>query len=115
MSKLESMNEELLKKVQETASSSQSNYSLLSQVMELQMQLKNATSLLGARIIKDDDKKTCFYTGLPTYKVFYGIFTLLEPIVTSNSRLKSRLLLVDELFMVLMKLRLGITNEDIAY
>ena len=47
--------------------------------------------------------------------MFYGVFTLLEPIITKNGCSKSKLSLLDKLFMVLMKLRLGIANEDIAY
>lgn len=80
-------------------------------------QLKTKNKLLklcikfGAHCIKDDDKKTCFYTGLNKYSVFHSLFTVLSPLFPYQRHV----CLIDELFIVLMKLRLGIPHEDLAY
>ena len=37
------------------------------------------TQKFGANLIQDDNKKTLFYTGLPTYKIFSNLFDLLQP------------------------------------
>ena len=76
-----------------------------------ELQLKLGKCGFGANIIKDDDNKTTFYTGLPDYSTFYGLFTLLEPVMIHNSQRP----LIDDLFAVLVKLRLGLPNEDLAY
>ena len=60
------------------------------------------------------DSKVCFYTGLPTYKVYYGLFKLLEQLMNKDSS-KSSCSLFDEFLLVLTKLRLGIPSGDLAY
>ena len=52
--------------------------------------IKHLTVLLnkvqfGAKILKNDDAKTRFYTGLPTEEVFDTIFTILEPLAGKRS------------------------------
>ena len=68
----------------------------------------------NAQSLMDDDDKVCFYTGLPSYKVFKGLYLLLEPLLKKDYN-KSSISLLDELLMVLMKLRLGVPNEDLGY
>jgi hypothetical protein len=68
-------------------------------------------SVFGARVIKDDDQKTKFCTGLENYKLFLCLFRLLQPLVKPDRRS----MLIDEFFLVLMKLRLGVPNNDLAY
>jgi hypothetical protein len=68
----------------------------------------------GAKMIANDDRSTCFYTGIPSYEQFYGLFQLFEPLVSEDVS-KSVFSLEDEFFMVLLKLRLGTPNEDVAY
>lgn len=64
----------------------------------------------SVNIIQGNDQMTKFYTGLPTWGVFLHIFCFLSPYVTPSSRL----CLEDELFMVLVRLRLGLFLQDIA-
>ena len=88
--------------------------SLVLQIKQLQLQLNRVAVKFGADFIKDDDTKTCFYTGLPSYQLFHGLFDLLYPVMSENSR-KTPHSLLDELFIVLVKLRLGIPYDDLAY
>ena len=67
-----------------------------------------------AASLKGDDKKVTFYTGLPSYAAFQGLFKLLEPLLSKDES-KSHLSLDDELLLVLMKLRLAVPNDDLGY
>lgn len=73
-----------------------------------------AANRFGARSLQNDDRKVLFYTGLPSYEVFDGLYHLLEPLV-SKKLSTSRCSLADELLIVLMKLRLCVPNEDLGY
>lgn len=68
--------------------------------------------LFGASFIKDNDNKTNFYTGLPTYKLFLCLFHQLQPLFNSAI---SRRPLIDKFFVTLVKLRLGVQHMDLAY
>ena len=61
--------------------------------------------------IEDSDVRTKFYTNLPTYMIFTILFDLLSPLMKKSIKLS----LKDELLLCLMKLRLNLTNEDLAY
>ena len=76
---------------------------------------RHLTKRFGACYLDEDDNKVCFYTGLPTYKVFNGLFRLLEPLMRNDGAVKSYSLLFDEFLMVLMKHRLATPNEDLGY
>lgn len=65
-------------------------------------------------ILQGDDKKTCFYTGLSTHKLFMCVYELLEPLMIEKNPRLSRSELLDEFLLVLMKLRLGIPHKDLA-
>lgn len=58
-----------------------------------------------------DDVRTKFYTGLSTWYLFTLLFNFLSPYV----RKPRQLTLMDELFLVLLKLRLNLHSEDLAY
>ena len=64
--------------------------------------------------LDEDDEKVRFYTGLPTFKLYHGLFKLLEPLLMKEVS-KSCCTLFDEFLMVLIKLRLGVPNDDLAY
>ena len=85
--------------------------------------------------IKDNPDMFQYYTGFPTYKVFLAFFTFLGPAVEylihsekgagklqttstivalKTGRIRA-LQPVDELLMVLMRLRLGLLEQDLAY
>ena len=68
----------------------------------------------GAHSLQNDDRKVLFYTGLPSCEVFDGLYHLLEPLVSKNLK-NSRCSLADELLIVLMKLRLGVPNDDLGF
>ncbi|XP_069136298.1 uncharacterized protein [Argopecten irradians] len=83
----------------------------------------------GVHKIQDNDEKTRFYTGLPTFTVFLWLFNFLKPkaekmrywVGQKTSSLTDRqrpstgsLELVDQLFAVLMRLRLGLLVADLS-
>ena len=72
--------------------------------------------LLVFEDIESDDSKVNFYTGIPDAKTFLALFEELEKGMekeTENGRPRS-LRLIDEYFMVLMRLRLGLLLEDLS-
>ena len=114
--------------------------SLLAQVKELEKTVvdlkKQLSSKFAVSTIGHDDRKVAFYTGFPTYNDFMACFRYLGPAVSnlvywsSNSQkqessgtpLRSkapsgrarRLQPVDEFFMTLVRLRLGLLEQDLA-
>ena len=102
---------------------------------EIQKQLASLEdkSQLHVDIIQNNDHKTRFYTGLPNWPTFLAVFQYLEPkasrmtlwcggktskqtatLPSSKPGRKRKLALIDELFAVLMRLRLGLLLEDVA-
>ncbi|XP_048737564.2 uncharacterized protein LOC125652413 [Ostrea edulis] len=80
--------------------------------------------------IANDDAKTKFYTGLPSFAVFMWLFNSMRPkaermrywigsntYLTADRQRKSKgsLELVDQLLAVLLRLRLGLFTSDIAH
>ena len=65
--------------------------------------------------IRDDDKRTKFYTGLTTFYLFQTLFNFVVPVVQMLQKMPGKLSLMDEFLIVLMKLRLGLLNEDLGY
>ena len=63
--------------------------------------------------MEGDDKQTQFYTGLPSYAVFTSLLNLLLSVMSkdANHGLHPR----DQFLLVLMKLRLALANDDLAY
>ena len=53
--------------------------SLRRDVEELQSKLALSVMKFGAHMIAENDEKTLFYTGLPTYYIFKEFFDYLEP------------------------------------
>ncbi|KAK3088592.1 hypothetical protein FSP39_021029 [Pinctada imbricata] len=79
------------------------------------------------RKIKDNDAATKFYTGLPAFALFLWLFNFLRPkaermsywtgskINEERSRFRtSALSLIDQMFSVLMRIRLGLYVQDVA-
>jgi hypothetical protein len=73
------------------------------------------SATFGVTMIKGDDKATCFYTGLSRYSTFDGVFNILLPLVPLKKAELAELSLIDEFFCFLVKLRLGVPNQDIAF
>ena len=62
---------------------------------------------------KHDDEKVKYYTGLTNYTVLMGLFSFLESNISHTSR--NRLSKFQQLLLTLIKLRLNLTIQDIAY
>ncbi|XP_053402411.1 uncharacterized protein LOC123548416 isoform X2 [Mercenaria mercenaria] len=71
--------------------------------------------------IAQDSSSVMFYTGLSNIETFYALFDELKDIDRNNAGNESKrydlgmLRKVDELLLVLMRLRLGLLIEDLAY
>ena len=61
----------------------------------------------------NDDEKVQFHTGLPDYKVLKSVFDLVSPYVETKSNAK--LSKFQQFISVLMRLRLGLLEQDVAY
>lgn len=61
----------------------------------------------------NDDHQVHFYTGLPTYSVFVALLNLLVGVMSKH--LSHGLSVSDQFLLVLMKLRLAVPNQDLAY
>jgi hypothetical protein len=81
-------------------------YNLHAEMLTHRLKMK----IFGAMMLVDDEK-TCFYTGLVSYSIFHGVFSLLM----KQNRRYTALSLEDELFLVLVKLRLAMSIADMAY
>lgn len=101
--------------------------------------LKKEVGLLQSKIekrrfclanMKSDESKICFYTGFPNYATLLACYQFLGPAVNSlvydsnkqlvegdsSKRCRSRTLTPkDEFFLVLVRLRLGLMEQDLAY
>ena len=95
---------------------------------------KEETRELSLEKFKDDDKLFKFYTGIPDYPSFQALFRFLGPaahnLVYKDSKTNSGKIVTpeytkrgpkrpltpeQELFLVLVRLRLGLLEEDLAY
>ena len=84
--------------------------SILNQLRDsLESQVKRER--FGGESIRDDDAKTCFYTGLPTFTLFITLFNILKSYAQVVPESKG----MDEFFAVLVKLRLNLPMKDLAY
>lgn len=62
---------------------------------------------------QNDDKLTKFYTGLPKYGLAKAVFDLVKDLVPYSSR--NTLPQFDEFIVMLLRLRLNATQQDLAY
>ena len=62
--------------------------------------------------MQEDEKKLCFYTGLPDLAAF--LLVLRMSVLVGFTKFKA-MSPADTLLVILMKLRLGTTNMDLAY
>lgn len=63
--------------------------------------------------LKDDDQKVAFYTGLPSFLMLFSLFNLLKDHASHCSR--NALTQFEEMMLFLMRLRLGLHTQDLAY
>ena len=64
-------------------------------------------------MIEANDKTYTLFTGLPSWVVFFHLYMFLSPLLTAG-RSNCALSMENELFLVLVKLRLNLLFEDIA-
>lgn len=62
---------------------------------------------------KENEEKTRFYTGLPSFFIVMKVFELCSPHIFSGC--SNRLSKFQEFILVLMRLRLNIPFQDLAY
>ena len=62
---------------------------------------------------KDNDEKIKFYTGLTNWSLFALVFQFVQPFLNVHGR--SSLSAFQQLIMTLMRLRLGLRGQDLAY
>ena len=72
--------------------------------------------LSHAQKLENDDKQTQFYTGLASYALFDSLSNLLSGVFKKNPNVNHRTISTkDQFLLVLMKLRMGVLNKDLAY
>lgn len=72
--------------------------------------------LSHAQKLENDDKQTQFYTGLAFYALFDSLSNLLSGVFNKNSNVSHRTITIKNQFLlVLMKLKMGVPNKDLAY
>ena len=104
----------LAQKLEKTGTESQDKVLKLEEEKIILMQQLHQFSSIATKI-KNDDKQTHFYTGLPSYDVFVLLLTHLSLLVSKEKSLGSGLTLADELLVTLIKISRASTNEQIGY
>ena len=64
--------------------------------------------------LKTDHKKVNFYTGLPSFSILTAVFTLVSSHIGESSKTHS-LSVFEQFIATLMKLRLSLFDQDLAY
>ncbi len=67
---------------------------------------------LSEQFFKDDDNRVKFYTGLPSFTMLMALFVFVSPFVDIS---RTALPPFQQFLMVLMKLRLNLGNQYLAY
>ncbi|XP_041366778.1 uncharacterized protein LOC121381518 [Gigantopelta aegis] len=83
---------------------------LTTENIELKKQLKDATFSPDA--LKDDEEKVRHYTGL-CFETLMALFEYISPNISETS--KTALTKFEKLMLVLMKLRLNLSQQDLGY
>jgi len=63
--------------------------------------------------LKDSDERVKYYTGLPNFLVLSAVFDLIAPYLNQTHR--SLLSKFQQMMLVLMRLRLNLSEQDLAY
>ena len=101
---------------------------LQADVLRLEDEVRTLSQRFCLKQFEGSDSDIQFYTGLPSYPVFMCLYRYLEPLLchlrlcdvknTSTQTFKPRaraLQPIDELFLVLIRLRLGLLEQDLAH
>ena len=75
--------------------------------------LKDSADCLTEASFQNNDAKVKFYTGLPSFATLISVFTFVSAHVITAPQ--ASLTMFQQFVMVLMKLRLNLANQDLAY
>ena len=84
---------------------------LRQETCDLQKQVESLS--LTEQAFKNDNGKVKFYTGLPNYEVFDAVLFLISPQLKTEKATK--LSTFQQVLLTLMKLRLNLPHQDLAY
>ena len=70
-------------------------------------------SAFSPAALRDDNEKVKFFTGLPTFTVLMAVFSFVRKPLTAHHL--EKLTIFQQFILVLMKLRLNLTNQDLGY
>lgn len=84
---------------------------LIEELSNLKSQLLSARFL--EQTFKNNDEKTKFYTGLPSYKTLMSVFNLTSHCIKRN--FQNGLESFSEFILVLLRLKLNLTLQDLSY
>ncbi|XP_077547468.1 uncharacterized protein LOC144159692, partial [Haemaphysalis longicornis] len=87
------------------------NCRLLAEVVETKKKL--STHMLTEDCLKERPDMVQFYTGLPSFTILFALYTLLEVSVSHTSR--NALTKFQEMIVFLIRLRLNVPLQDLAY
>lgn len=87
------------------------NKALRSQLQEAKQRVEELEITRAA--FEHDESRVKFYTGLPSFTMLLAVFELLEGSVQHTSR--NVLTKFQELLLTLIRLRLGVPLQDLAY
>ena len=79
----------------------------------LELQAKVSLTGLSKDEFAKNEAKTKFYTGLPNFLVLLQVFNLCEPWISQTNR--SALTKFEQLILALMRLKLNLSLQDVAY
>ena len=75
--------------------------------------LKSNYDNINYKSVVEDENKLYFYTGTPTVAIFYLVFHFVENSINQSDI--SKLTKKERLIMILMRLRLRLLEQDVAY
>ena len=99
-----------------TDDSYESRQSLLATIAEQKEKISSLNdsfflSNSPAAAVRNDNEQTLFFTGIPSYDTFEALLNILLPIVKPKFALSA----ADQFLLVMMKLRLAVSFQDLSY
>ena len=82
--------------------------------MTVHRPMKSFPSLISPDELKTNKKMVTYYTGLPSYAVLMVLYDFIAPFVSSNHG-RNKLSKFHQFMIVLMKLRLNLADQDLAF
>ena len=82
-------------------------------LQKVYINLKSRTSY-KSEVMMQDDKKVKYYTGLPSFSMLKAIYDFIST-DAPTCMVDAKLDVFEQLMLVLMKLRLNLGDQDLAY